>query len=123
MDTKKTILVVDDDEMIHRFFNLFLAREGYAITFSRNRANALESIAEQLPDLIFIDINLGDENGGLICKELKQRQDMQDIPILLISGIELPDEECSKYMADGFVTKPMDTRKLKEKIRSYLDQR
>lgn len=120
MDTKKTILVVDDDEMIHRFFNLFLAREGYSIAFSSNRDSALESIECQLPHLVFIDINLGDENGGLFCKELKNLEDFRDIPILLISGVELPEDECRKFGADGFITKPMDIKELKEQIKSFL---
>ncbi|HKK15452.1 MAG TPA: response regulator [Gammaproteobacteria bacterium] len=120
MNTNKTILIVDDDEMIHRFFNLFLAREGYRITFSRDRESALHSINSQAPDLIFIDINLGDENGGLLCKDLKDQGNLQDIPILLISGVELSSDECKKFRADGFVTKPMDIRNLKELIKSCL---
>lgn len=120
MDTEKTILIVDDDEMIHRFFKLFLAREGYSIAFSTDRESALESIGNHLPHLVFIDINLGNENGGLLCQELKSLDDFQDIPVLLISGVELSESECRKFGADGFITKPMDIRKLKERIKTFL---
>lgn len=120
MNPNNTILVVDDDEMIHRFFNLFLTKEGYNISFSVDRESAISSVSNRPPDLIFIDINLGDENGGLLCKELKHRENTKNLPILLISGVELSEDECRKYEADDFITKPMNIAKLKEQIKSFL---
>ena len=118
--TRATILIIDDDEMIHRFMNLMLSREGYHVVLARNRESAFEMLKSTMPDLLLIDMNLGDENGGLLCEEIKNMPGYTGIPILLISGYVLSDQDCEKYRADGFLTKPMDLDAFRKTIRKHI---
>ncbi len=120
MNDNITILLIDDDEMIHRFINLLLSKEGYQIVISASREAALAALSETTPNLIIIDKNLGGEDGGELCLELKGKSELSNTPILLISGYPMSEEEYGKYQADGFIAKPINTTALKADIKNIL---
>jgi DNA-binding NarL/FixJ family response regulator len=66
---------------------------------------ALESIEERLPDLIFMDIQLPDENGLVLTKRIKARYPR--IPIIILTNHDLPEyrQAAAEYGADTFLSK------------------
>ena len=100
--------------------SLMLSREGYQVVPARDKNTAYEMLDTSKPDLLLIDMNLGDVNGGLLCEEIKTDSRYSDLPILLISGYILSDQDCEKYKADGFLTKPMDLDEMKDTIRKHI---
>ena len=120
MSQSKSILLIDDDEMIHTFFKLMLTKEGYNLTIAGNRQLAIGLLDEMTPDLIIIDKNLGDEDGGLLCKDIKSQSGLSDTPVLLISGYPMSNDEYRSYLADGFIGKPINMANLKQDIKNIL---
>ncbi len=75
------VLVVDDEAAIRDNYAAAFRREGYAVDAYEARAPALDAFASRLPDLVVIDINLGDdvEGGFELCRELRSRS--AELPI------------------------------------------
>lgn len=120
MNNSNLIILVDDDDIIQRFFQIALTPDGYTVLIANNHEELNSILATENPDLMLIDKNLGSEDGGLLCQELKSDHAYKDIPIILISGAPLSVEDYQAYEADGFISKPMDLTSLKSKIKEYL---
>ena len=79
---KKTIAIVEDEAAIRDNYAAAFAREGYSVRAYASRRLALQAFASRLPDLVVIDISLGDEpEGGYeLCRELRARSDSTRAP-------------------------------------------
>ncbi|WP_207423231.1 response regulator [Desertivirga brevis] len=116
----KLILSVDDDRDILDCLELILPTEGYSVITSEEPENIKADIAEYNPDLILLDIQMGNYNGLEICKELKSLEDTRGIPVLILSSDERIFEAVGKYDADGIVRKPFDINGLIAAIDKFL---
>ena len=83
---QKSILLVDDDQMIRDMYRDVLKKEGYAVTTAVNGKAALEYIAQKLPDLILLDLMMPDMNGVEVIRELKKDDKYKDIPIIVFTN-------------------------------------
>jgi DNA-binding response OmpR family regulator len=116
----KKILVVDDDEDIREIIMYVLETEGYQVSGLNNGANVLDTVEQIRPDILLLDVQLGDRDGREICRELKETSTTQNIPIIMISakysweGIR--EKECN---ADDFLAKPFDITDLLAHVRRY----
>jgi CheY-like chemotaxis protein len=90
--SQKKLLIVDDDENIVRSLEFELRKHGFAISNARNGKEALIRIAENLPDLILLDIRMPEMDGYAVIKELKSKPDTVNIPIIIMTGIETDGE-------------------------------
>lgn len=90
--SQKKLLIVDDDENIVRSLEFELRKHGFAISNARNGKEALIRIAENLPDLILLDIRMPEMDGYAVMKELKSKQDTVNVPIIIMTGIETDGE-------------------------------
>jgi putative two-component system response regulator len=103
------ILVVEDQPMIARLLKGLLAAEGYEVACAEDGLKAMEQIALQPPDLIFLDLNLPRMSGYDVCRRMKQDPDTRLIPIVILTG-EDPHEARLKVWelgADEFISKPI----------------
>ena len=101
----KVVWIVDDDDAIRSMLQTVLETEGYQTRSFSQRDEFLPNIKDQEPDLVLLDILLGEDNGLDICREIKTNS---TIPVVLISGSECTDEEVRTSMADGYIRKPFD---------------
>ena len=69
---KKQVLVVDDDQLMHRLFQHHLERAGYQMVSALNGREALDLAARQPPDLIVMDIMMPDIDGLAALRELQK---------------------------------------------------
>lgn len=84
-----------------------------------NRGSSLfETIAKQQPDLVLMDIYLGDADGRQLCHALKTSEQFSDIPVILYSAGFIPAVSIEESLADDFLPKPFDNLQLVEKIRA-----
>ena len=81
---KAKILVVDDEESIRYSFETFLVNDGYQVSCAPNLATALELITTQVPDIVFSDIILSDENGLKILEKVRDLELFS--PVIMITG-------------------------------------
>ena len=119
-DTKK-ILVVDDEPRILRFTKLSLMGAGFAVVTARDGEEALESIKNEKPDLMVLDMILGGIDGLDVLEALRiSGGGYSEIPVIVFSarstGVRV---ERAKTMAD-FIVKPFDPAVLAERIHEVL---
>lgn len=122
-ETKKTVLVADDEEQITAFIQTYLLREGYHVHTASNGLEALAQL-ERHPDtdLAILDWMMPGMNGLDVCRHIRK---ISDIPIIFLTS---KSEEIDKLLglevgADDFVTKPFSIRELETRIRVILRRR
>ena len=114
----KRIAIVEDETAIRDNYRAALEREGYAVDAYGARAPALEAFASRLPDLVIIDINLGDdiEGGFELCRELRARE--KDLPIMFLTARDSEFDAVSglRLGADDYLTKDISLPHLMARI-------
>jgi DNA-binding response OmpR family regulator len=115
----QTVLVVEDETSIASFVALYLKNAGYGIRTVGSGQEALDSLAQERPDLIVLDLMLPDLDGLEVCKRVRQSS---DVPILMLTA---RDEDVDKIIglevgADDYLTKPFNPRELVARVKSIL---
>lgn len=114
------VLLVDDDEDLLHIIDHKLKVEGFKTLLSLNGEKVWEIITLSRPDLVLLDIHMRGINGGDICKDIKSDPITAAIPVLLFSAndnIKTITDECG---ADGFITKPLESKVLINAIQHFL---
>jgi len=126
MDTttreKTDILIVDDLPDNLRFLSTFLVSNGYSVRKATSGRMAQVAIAALLPDLILLDINLGDINGYDLCQQLKNNPATQAIPIIFLSAINDVSQKFKAFQMGGadYITKPFQLEEVLARVQTQL---
>ena len=122
MRMSRSIAVVEDEASIRENYLDAFRRHGFAARGYPDRASAERAFAVELPDLVIIDIGLGDEHeGGFeLCRGLRARS--QQLPIIFLTAKNLKDDviEGFKMGADDYITKPFSMEELIFRIEAIL---
>ncbi len=115
---KENILIIEDDEDISQILKFSLTKEGYTVKINDNGLKVVDDIQNFRPDLILLDIMLGDIDGFSICKEISNYK----IPIIMLTArIDITDKILGLELgADDYITKPFDIREVITRIRVAL---
>lgn len=84
-------LVVEDEEDIRNLLVEQLQDKGCIVMKADNGAVALQRVSEQTPDIIFVDVNMPVMDGFLFISELQEHPDTFEIPIVVVTAINLPE--------------------------------
>ena len=84
-------LVVEDEEDIRNLLVEQLQDKGCMVKKADNGAVALQRINKQIPDIIFVDVNMPVMDGFLLISELQEHPDTFEIPIVVVTAIDLPE--------------------------------
>jgi CheY-like chemotaxis protein len=119
---KKQVLVVDDDQLMHRLFQHHLERAGYQMVSALNGREALDLATRQPPDLIVMDIMMPDVDGLAALRELKKVDATKSIPVIIITANShhLTRKESETCGAAIFLTKPFSPTQLLNEIRRLV---
>jgi CheY-like chemotaxis protein len=95
---------------------------GYQISKAMNAEQALEAIRQTPPDLILMDIWLPGMDGLTLTRKLKADDATKRIRIIALTAFAMKGDERKAFDAgcDGYITKPIDTRKLPDQIARVL---
>ncbi|MFK5895243.1 MAG: sigma-54 dependent transcriptional regulator, partial [Pseudomonadota bacterium] len=118
----KNILLVEDDESLSIVYRGYLSKLGYNIQSVGTGQHAFESIAQTVPDLILLDIELPDISGIEILRKIKE-QPLQ-IPVIIITAhgsVDIAVKTMHLGAAD-FLTKPFNANRLLVTVRNVLEQ-
>lgn len=119
MPVKKQILVVEDDASLAEWISDYLLEHGYGITVASQGDYALEMIAEEMPDLVLLDVMIPVKNGFDVCKEARG---FYSGPILFMTACSEDGDEIQglEVGADDYLTKPIRPQVLLARIKALL---
>jgi DNA-binding response OmpR family regulator len=113
------IIIADDQADTRAMVQSILSKQGFEVIGDAT-GEIINRLERDLPDLIILDINLQNKDGGDICTKLKSQRHTKNIPILLISGI-MDLKQISQFCgAEDWLIKPFTTNELEEKVKQYL---
>jgi adenylate cyclase len=104
------VLVVDDEEQNRILLRDPLEARGFHVKEAQNGAEALEAIAERLPDVILLDLMMPGMDGFEVCRRLKSNSATAPIPILIVTALSERKERLMgiEAGANDFLNKPVD---------------
>jgi CheY-like chemotaxis protein len=112
------ILLADDDFTMVALLKPLLGMEGYQVaTLLDKTGSILENIRREKPDVLLIDIYLGDSNGMQVVQQIRKAPEFKDLKIVMVSGID-KTEECLAAGANAFLLKPYMPEELFTLLRS-----
>ena len=119
MPTSEHVLVVDDDPAVRGLIVEYLSTHGYEVTQAESGDSMRSAMAQALPDLVLLDINMPGEDGLTLARQLRSRY---DVGIIMVTGSgDVVDRVVGLEVgADDYVTKPFDPRELRARVRSVL---
>ena len=100
------ILIVDDTIENLRLLAGALGSQNYRVRASPNGVHALESAAQEVPDLVLLDINMPGMSGFEVCAAFKANEALKDVPILFISALEEMDAKLEAFARGVWITSP-----------------
>ncbi len=115
----KKILIIDDDWAIRMLYKEELFEEGYGVVTISGGKGLMELIRKENPDLIVLDIRLGEENGLDILQDI--RNTYYDLPVILCTAYPQYSGDLRCIASDYYVVKGSDMRELKFKIKMALE--
>ena len=119
---KKTILVVDDEIDIVELIKEYLQHHDYNVITATDGDTALKLALSQKPDLITLDIMMGNKDGYETCLLLRENESTSDIPVIILTG-RASDQAAlaaQSFGADSYLSKPFELEALANEIRSLI---
>lgn len=118
----KTILVVEDDEDLCHLLEYNLSRAGYAVRVLNRVEGTLDAAERIVPDLILLDVMLPDGDGFDLCRGIRARPSLAEIPVLFLTA---RSEEVDRVLGleiggDDYITKPFSPRELVARVKAHL---
>jgi DNA-binding response OmpR family regulator len=113
------VLVIDDDPSVTQMLADYLGNNDLRVTTGRTGADLMRILADQVVDLVMLDLRLAGEDGMQLARKLREES---SIPIIIITGNR---DDADRIMglelaADDYVTKPFNVRELLARVRAVL---
>ena len=114
-----SVLIVEDDRNIQELLQLYLEKEGYAVTVAADGGQGLAKFRAIKPDLVLLDVMMPVMDGWAVCKAI--RADSQ-VPIIMLTAKGETDDKVTglKSGADDYVTKPFEMKELLARVEAVL---
>ena len=114
-----SVLIVEDDKNIQELLQMYLEKEGYAVTVAADGGQGLTKFRAIRPDLVLLDVMMPVMDGWTVCKTI--RGESKTPVIMLTAKGELDDKVMGlKAGADDYVTKPFEMKELLARIEAVL---
>jgi two-component system nitrogen regulation response regulator NtrX len=114
------VLIVDDDVTMTSLLTTLLQLDGYQVYQASSKAAMLNMLTDKRPDVVLMDVFIGDSDGLQILAELKRAGDPRlNMPVIMTSGMNLASE-CEAAGASAFLMKPYDPDRLLATIKHQL---
>jgi len=119
------ILLVEDNEMNRDMLGRRLTRQGFTVCFAVDGPSGVSLASEEMPDLILMDVALGEMDGWEATKRIKANPKTASIPVIALTAHAMAtDRETSvKVGCSEYDTKPVDMPRLLGKINHCLNAR
>jgi CheY-like chemotaxis protein len=149
MSDAQHILIVDDSDEIIAYFTEVLEEHGYAYSVARDGKAAIESMRENRPDLVLLDVMMPRKSGIAVFNKMRQDPELEKVPVVIVTGasratgVEMTTgesdpkktyeddlarefgvqirEQLQNLSPQGFLEKPVEPEQLISKIRSLIN--
>ncbi len=115
------VLVVDDEDDLRMLYADELRDEGYEVTTAGTCNEAREQLDKDNFDLVILDIQMKNESGLDLLKEVVREK--VDLPVILCTAFSIYKDDFSSWLADAYVVKSSDLTELKNQVRQVLEKR
>lgn len=119
---RKRVLCIEDNTVNMLLVSRIVEAEGHTLITAKDGPTALEILSDTLPDIILLDINLPGIHGLELARRFKADERLAAVPLIATTAQVLVGdrERCLEAGCDDYLPKPLDIRKLREVMRSYL---
>jgi phosphate regulon transcriptional regulator PhoB len=122
METKPTVLVVEDEKDIRELVRFHLEQEGYVVREADSGEAATAQLQAGAPDLVLLDIMLPGTDGLTLCRRLRAQAATAAVPIIMLTAkaAEVDRVLGLEMGADDYVTKPFSPRELVARVKAVM---
>lgn len=119
---KTTILIIDDHPSNLKLLTKILFDRGYKVRIAPSAKLGINSVMDEVPDLIILDIKMPDLNGYEVCQHLKGDRKTCDIPVIFISGLEDVMDKVKAFEIGGvdYIVKPFSSEEVIARVKNHL---
>ena len=114
-----TVLVIDDDENVREIISRHLEKEGFNIILASNGMDGLRAARENKPDVITLDVMMPEMDGWTVLRNLKQDDELADIPVIMISMVNQAQAGYALGAAE-YMQKPVERNNLNGLIKKWV---
>ena len=117
-----TILIVDDNELNIDILVEALGND-YDVSVAMDGESALESVSDDLPDLILLDIMMPGIDGYTVCERLKESEETKNIPVIFLTAMTEEKDETKglELGAIDYITKPINPSIVRARVKNNLE--
>jgi len=122
MNTTPTIMLVEDDDFAAELAMEMLSAD-YTVQRFADGQSALDAFENFTPDLVLLDVSMPGLSGYEVCRKLRDKQAVCDLPVIFLSGLVSEEERLAGYEAGGddYLTKPVVADELRLKINRAIN--
>lgn len=119
------VLVVEDDRDIAQAIRLNLQLDGCLVHIVHDGLAALPAAREFQPDCMILDVVMPGTDGIEVCRNLRADEQLQGIPVLMLSAKSLADDKLAGLDAgaDDYLVKPFEPAELVDRVLALVQQR
>lgn len=120
----KKVMIVEDNELNMKLFRDVIETSGYMSIQTRSGLEALEIARQHKPDIIIMDIQLPEISGLEITKQIKEDNNLQDIPVIAVTAFAMKgdEERIRKGGCEAYISKPISLSIFMETIKKYIGE-
>ena len=114
-----SVLIVEDDRNIQELLQMYLEKEGYAVTVAGDGGQGLQKFRAIKPDIVLLDVMMPVMDGWAVCRAIRSES---QTPIIMLTAKGETEDKINglKTGADDYVTKPFEMRELLAQIEAVL---
>ena len=114
-----SVLIVEDDPNIRELLQMYLEKDGYAVTLACDGGQGLQKFRSIKPDLVLLDVMMPVMDGWAVCKAIRAEG---STPVIMLTAKGETDDKVQglKAGADDYVTKPFEMKELLARIEAVL---
>lgn len=118
------LLIVEDNEEIAEMLVLFLGARGYKVALAPDGATAEQSVRDNLPNLLLLDVGLPDTDGYELLKKFRRSVRTRHIPAIFLTQRAKPADRMAGLQlgADDYLTKPFDLEELYLRVQNTIQR-
>ena len=119
---KHTVMIIEDEEALALILKYNLEKEGYNVVWESRGNRALSQVEQNHPSVILLDWMLPEISGVEICKMIRNKPDIKNIPIIMLTakGEEEDKVKGLSAGADDYVTKPFSIPELMARVKTNI---